>query len=85
MNKIQGYLLLSSMEIKEEVDLKNIPVVQNFPEVFPNDIPSLPPNKEIEFSIDLMPGVGPISIAPYRISPSKLEELQKQLEELLEK
>jgi len=54
MNEIQGYLLLSSMKIKKEVELKNI-TVQNFPEVFPNDIPSLPPNKEIEFSIDLMP------------------------------
>jgi len=61
-NEIQGYLLLSSMEIKEEVELKNIAVVQNFPEVFPNDIPSLPPNREIEFFIDLMPGVGPISM-----------------------
>ena len=71
-NEIQGYLLLSYMEIKEEVELKNITVVQNFPEVFPNDIPGLPPNREIEFSIDLMPGVGPISMAPYRMSPSKL-------------
>jgi len=73
------------MEIKEEVELKNIAVVQNFPEVFPNDIPGLPPNREIEFSIDLMPGVGPISMAPYRMSPSELAELKKQLEELLEK
>ena len=64
MNKVQWYLLLSSMEIKEKVDLKNIAVVQNFPEVFPNEFPSLPPNKEIEFSIDLMLGVRPISMAP---------------------
>jgi len=75
MNKVQWYLLLSSMEIKEKVDLKNIAVVQNFPEVFPNDILGLPPNREIEFSIDLMPGVGPISMAPYRMSPSELAEL----------
>jgi len=73
------------MEIEEEVKLKNIAVVQNFPEVFPNDIPGLPPNREIEFSIDLMLGVGPISIALYRMLPSKLAELKKQLEELLEK
>jgi len=75
MNKVQWYLLLSSMEIKEKVDLKNIAVVQNFPEVFPNDILGLPPNREIEFSIDLMLGVGPISMAPYRMSPSELAEL----------
>jgi len=55
MNEIQGYLL-SSMEIKEEVELKSITIVQNFPKVFPNDIPGLPPNREIEFSINLMPG-----------------------------
>ena len=84
-NEIQGYLLLSSMEIKEEVELKNIVVVQDFPEVFPNDIPGLLPNREIEFSIDLMSGVGPISMAPYRMSPFELAELKKQLEELLEK
>nr|KYP32923.1 hypothetical protein KK1_046284 [Cajanus cajan] len=83
--KVQGYLILSSMEANEEVDLKNIAVVQNFPEVFPNDIPGLPPDREVEFSIDLMPGTGPISMAPYRISPSELAELKKQLEELLEK
>ena len=73
------------MEIKEEVELKNIVVVQDFPEVFPNDIPGLLPNREIEFSIDLMSGVGPISMAPYRMSPFELAELKKQLEELLEK
>jgi len=84
-NKIQCYLLLYSIEIKEEVELKNIAVVQSFPEVFPNDIPSLPPNREIDFSINLMLGTGPISIAPYRMSPYELAKLKKQLEELLEK
>ena len=76
-NEIQGYLLLYSMEIKEEVELKNIAIVQNFPEIVPNDIPGLPPNKEIEFSINLMPGTGLISIEPYRMSPSELAELKK--------
>nr|KYP69684.1 Transposon Ty3-I Gag-Pol polyprotein [Cajanus cajan] len=83
--KVQGYLILSSMEAKEEVNLKNIAVVQNFPEVFPNDIPGLPPDSQIEFSIDLMPRTVPISMAPYIMSPSELAELKKQLEELLEK
>nr|KYP33067.1 hypothetical protein KK1_046115 [Cajanus cajan] len=49
--KVQGYLILSSMEAKEEVNLKNIAFVQIFPEVFPNDIPGLPPNREIEFRL----------------------------------
>nr|KYP59842.1 Transposon Ty3-I Gag-Pol polyprotein [Cajanus cajan] len=82
-SKVQGYLILSSLEAKEEVDLKNITIVQIFPKVFPNDIPGLPPNREIEFSIDLMPGIGPISMTLYRMSPSELAELKKQLEELL--
>jgi len=52
--------------------LKRIAVVQNFPEAFSSDILSLPPNREMEFSTDLMLGTGPISIAPYRMSPFKL-------------
>jgi len=76
-NKIQEYLLLFSMESKEEINLKNIVVVQNFPEVFfLDDIPDLPPNREIEFSIDLILGTEPISRASYRMSPSELAELK---------
>ena len=71
MNEILGYLLLFSIEIKEEVELKNIAVVQNFSKVFPNDIPDLPPNREIEYSINLMLVTKPISKAPYRMSSSE--------------
>jgi len=60
-------------------------VVREFPEVFPEDISSLPPEREIKFSIDLVPGARPISIAPYKMSPVELVELKKQLEELLGK
>ena len=60
-------------------------VVREFPEVFPEDISSLPPEREIKFSIDLVPGARPISIAPYKMSPVELAELKKQLEELLGK
>jgi len=60
------------METREEVDLKNIIVVQNFLEVFLNDIPSLRPSRDVDFFTDLMPGSRPISIAPYRISPYEL-------------
>jgi len=59
--------------------LKNIAVVQNFPEVFPNDIPGLPPNREIEFSIDLMPAVGPIFIAPYRMSTIRISRIEETI------
>ena len=53
--------------------------------MFPEDISNLPPRREIEFSIDLIPSAGPISIALYRMSPKELVERKKQLEELLEK
>ncbi|KAL0378461.1 UNVERIFIED_CONTAM: Transposon Ty3-G Gag-Pol polyprotein [Sesamum radiatum] len=62
-----------------------IPVVRDFPEVFPNDLPGLPPHREVDFTIETFPGVAPISIAPYRMAPVELQELKKQIEELLEK
>ncbi|MCI32958.1 RNA-directed DNA polymerase (Reverse transcriptase), partial [Trifolium medium] len=54
-------------------------------DVFPKDVSDVPPEREVEFTIDLVPGTGPISMAPYRMSASELKELKKQLEELLEK
>jgi len=53
--------------------------------VFPDEIPELPPKREIEFAIYLIPRAGPVSITPYRMAPAKLAELKKQLEDLLEK
>ncbi|XLT59280.1 hypothetical protein HN873_051884, partial [Arachis hypogaea] len=52
-----------------------------FPEVFPDDIEEFPPNREVEFAIELVPGAGPISSAPYRMSPLEMAELKSQLEE----
>ena len=60
-------------------------MAKEFSDVFPDDIPEFPPQREIEFSIELVPGTGPISIAPYRMSPLELAELKKQLDELLGK
>ncbi|KAL0431629.1 UNVERIFIED_CONTAM: Transposon Tf2-12 polyprotein [Sesamum radiatum] len=65
--------------------LEEIPVVRDFREVFPDDLPGLPPHREVDFAIETLPGVAPISIAPYRMAPVELQELKKQLEELLEK
>ncbi|XP_058760552.1 uncharacterized protein LOC131633895 [Vicia villosa] len=74
------YIVLSK-EPTVRVDLREIPVVCEFPE----DITSLPPEREAEFSIDLVPGTAPVSITPYRMSPIELRELKSQLEELLAK
>ena len=58
--------------------------MNEFPEVFLEDVSELPPEREVEFTIDLIPGTSMVSMAPYRMSASELAELKKQLEELLE-
>ena len=68
-----------------EMQLAEVPVVNEFFDVFPEDLPGLPPDREIEFEIELAPGTEPISIAPYRMAPAELKELKVQMEELLSK
>jgi hypothetical protein len=63
----------------------DFPVVQEFPEVFSDDITELLPEREVEFAIYLVPGTSHVSIAPYRMSATELGELKQQLEELLER
>ena len=70
---------------KETPILDDIPVVREFPDVFPEELPGLSPDREIEFSIDLIPGVEQVSKAPYRMAPVEMKELAKQLQELLDK
>ncbi|XP_047149801.1 uncharacterized protein LOC124821902, partial [Vigna umbellata] len=60
-------------------------VVDEFPDVFPDEVPGLPTPREVEFTIDLVSTAGPISIAPYRMSPAELAELKKQIEDLMDK
>ncbi|XP_027915177.1 uncharacterized protein LOC114174540 [Vigna unguiculata] len=62
-----------------------ISVVEEYADVFPNEIPELPQSRDVDFSIDLIPGAGPVSMAPYRMAPAELAELKKQIEDLLEK
>jgi len=78
-------MMFASLKESSEKGVGDLPVVQEFPKVFPYDITDLPPEREVEFAIDLVPGTSPISIAPYQMSASELGELKKQLEELLEK
>lgn len=65
--------------------VENIPVVQDFADVFPEEIPGLPPKRDLDFTIELVPGVAPVSCAPYRMSVPELTELKMQLQELLDK
>ncbi|GJY14390.1 putative reverse transcriptase domain-containing protein [Tanacetum coccineum] len=75
---------LMSVKAKEQ-KLKDIVIVRNFSEVFPNDLSRLPPSREIEFRIDLIPGVMPVVKSLYRLTPSEMEELSSQLRELQDK
>jgi hypothetical protein len=68
-----------------ELPLKKIPMVCEYADVFPNELPGMPPDRDIEFAIELQPGTRPISKRPYRKPPAELEELKKQLQELLDK
>ena len=70
---------------KEALKLDDIPVVREFSDVFLKDLPGIPIDREIEFSIDLLPRTSPISKAPYRMALTELKELKEQLQELLEK
>ncbi|GJR57217.1 putative reverse transcriptase domain-containing protein [Tanacetum coccineum] len=66
----------------DEKRLEDIPVVREFPEVFPEDLPGLPPIRQVEFQIDLIPGTAPVARAPYRLAPLEMQELSNQLQEL---
>ena len=80
----QVYMILASMSVVTKTPVSDIPIVREFPEVF-EEVSWLPPEREVEFSIDLVLGTETISITPYRMSPVELNELKKQLEELIEK
>jgi hypothetical protein len=75
------FMMFASLKESSEKGVGDLPVVQEFPEVFSDDITELPPEREVEFAIDLVPGTSPISILPYWMSASELGELKKQLEE----
>ncbi|GKC80130.1 putative reverse transcriptase domain-containing protein [Tanacetum coccineum] len=67
----------------DEKRLEDIPVAREFPEVFPEDLPGLPPVRQVEFQIDLILGAAPVSRASYRLAPSEMQELSNQLQELM--
>ncbi|GJR02414.1 putative reverse transcriptase domain-containing protein [Tanacetum coccineum] len=96
-SKAQEYMakgcqvFLAQISAKKEEDksegqqIKDVPIVQDFPEVFPEDLPGLPPARPVEFQIDLIPGAAPVARAPYRLAPSEMKELSEQLQELFDK
>jgi len=72
-------------DVSEEEQLEAIPVVRDYADVFPEELPGIPQEREVEFCIDLVPGTAPISKAPYRMAPAELKELKTQLQDLIDK
>ena len=68
-----------------QVKLENIQVVKEFPDVFPEELPSLPPEREVDLSVEILPGTALLSRAPYKMAPMELKKLKIQLQELLDK
>ena len=65
--------------------MDSVPIVCEYPDVFPEELPGMPPDRDVEFLIDLLPGSGPIAKIPYKMSVYELKELKKQLGEQLQK
>ncbi|GKG40680.1 hypothetical protein Tco_0469892, partial [Tanacetum coccineum] len=66
----------------KEKRLEDVPIVQEFPEVFPEDLPGFPPARQVEFQIDLVLGAVPVARALYRLAPAEMQELSTQLQEI---
>jgi len=77
--------LEATVNTSELQEIRKIPVVCDFPDVFPEELPGLPPDRDVEFKIDLIPGTAPVSRRPYRMAPDELKELKTQLQEQLDK
>ncbi|WVZ58064.1 LOW QUALITY PROTEIN: hypothetical protein U9M48_008375 [Paspalum notatum var. saurae] len=77
--------MVATVNAIELDEIKEIPVVCDFPDVFPEELPGLPPDRDVEFRIDLIPGTAPVSKRPYRMAPDELKELKIQLQEQLDK
>ncbi|GJW68714.1 putative reverse transcriptase domain-containing protein, partial [Tanacetum coccineum] len=84
-NGCELFLAQVTKQESKEKRLEDVPVIRDFPEVFPKELPGLPPPRQVEFHIDLIPGAAPVARAPYRLAPSEMKELSAQLQELSEK
>ncbi|GJV48864.1 putative reverse transcriptase domain-containing protein [Tanacetum coccineum] len=81
-----AHVIIKEIEDKSEKKrLEDVPIVRDFSKVFPEDLPGLPPTRQVEFQINLIPGAAPVARAPYRLAPSEMKELSEQLKELSDK
>lgn len=70
---------------KEARKIEDVNVVNEFPDVFPDDLPGLPPDRPVEFRINLVPGAAPVAQAPYRLAPTEIKEMMNQIQQFLDK
>jgi len=82
---LECFVILTQIKVDSEVEMQTIPVVSEFMNVFPNEVPGLLPKREVKFSINLVFGAGTVSMASFRMTPIELKEMKKQVEELLDK
>ena len=75
----EAFLALVLDSKRGQVNLEDILVIKEFPDVFPEELPGLPPVREVDLSIEVIQGITPISKAPYHMAPTKLKELKTQL------
>jgi hypothetical protein len=83
--ELEGACHHLSVDDKESNPIEAIRIVSEFLDVFPEELPGMPPERKVEFAIELIPGTSPISKRAYRVSEPELVELKKQIDELLEK
>lgn len=81
----QGYLAVVRDTSVEKTSISDVPIAYEFPDVFPDELPGLPPHREIELCIDMVPDTASILMPPYRMAPVELKELKEQLQDLMDK
>ncbi|KAM0057274.1 hypothetical protein Hdeb2414_s0005g00156231 [Helianthus debilis subsp. tardiflorus] len=78
-----AHIVVAGKEKKRATGVNDVPMVREFPDVFPDNLPGLPPSHDIDFCIDLIPGANPAARAPYQLAPSEMRELSSQLRNCL--
>ena len=81
----EAFLALVLDSKRGQIELENILVVKDFPDVFPKELPGIPHVREMDLSIEILPGTAPTSKAPYKMAPTELKDLKIRLQELLDK
>ena len=83
--KVPSSTIIYNLEAQPLPSIEDVPVVCDFPDIFPEELPGMPPDRAVEFVIELEPGTAPISKCPYKIAPPELKLLKEQIDMCMEK